>query len=83
MVQLEQEPPSRKLSLTPVTAHAQILNEYGWLWLSRDGTPTLLTSKLYPSLPYPHATAEERLRRRGSVQSFSRSGHHPPKASVG
>ena len=30
--------------------HASILNEYGWLWLNRDGTPTLLTDKLYPRL---------------------------------
>ncbi len=32
------------------TGHAMILNEYGWLWLNRDGTPTLLTQKLYPRL---------------------------------
>jgi beta-galactosidase len=35
---------------TSKTAHAMILNEYGWLWLNRDGTPTLLTKKLYPKL---------------------------------
>ena len=27
------------------TAHAQINNEYGWLWLNRDGAPTKLTGK--------------------------------------
>lgn len=32
------------------TAHARILNEYAWLWLNRDGSPTLLTNKLYPKL---------------------------------
>ena len=32
------------------SAHAKILNEYGWLWLNRDGSPTLLTDKLYPKL---------------------------------
>jgi hypothetical protein len=32
------------------TGHALILNEYGWVWLNRDGTPTLLTQKLYPRL---------------------------------
>lgn len=35
---------------TSKTAHAMILNEYGWLWLNRDGTPTLLTRRLYPKL---------------------------------
>lgn len=35
---------------TSKSAHANILNEYGWLWLNRDGTPTLLTDKLYPKL---------------------------------
>ena len=29
------------------TGHAMILNEYGWLWLNRDGSPTLLTRKRY------------------------------------
>ena len=32
------------------SAHAKILNEYGWLWLNRDGSPTLLTDKIYPKL---------------------------------
>lgn len=32
------------------TAHARILNEYGWIWINRDGSPTLLTKKLYPKL---------------------------------
>ena len=35
---------------TSKSAHALILNEYGWLWLNRDGSPTLLTEKLYPRL---------------------------------
>lgn len=30
--------------------HAKILNEYGWLWLNRDGSPTLLTKNLFPKL---------------------------------
>jgi hypothetical protein len=29
---------------------AIILNEYGWLWLNRDGTPTTLTRNLYDNL---------------------------------
>ncbi len=43
------------------TGHALILNEYGWVWLNRDGTPTQLTKKLYPALLGPAATAEQRL----------------------
>jgi len=29
---------------------ASILNEYGWLWLNRDGTPTTLTKKVFENL---------------------------------
>jgi beta-galactosidase len=45
------------------TAHAMILNEYGWLWLNRDGSPTLLTQKLYSKLlPGDQNTAENRFK---------------------
>jgi hypothetical protein len=47
-------------SPTSKTAHAMILNEYGWLWLNRDGTPTLLTQKLYPKLLGDQNTTENR-----------------------
>jgi beta-galactosidase len=43
------------------TGHALILNEYGWLWLNRDGSPTELTKNLYPKLLGPNATADDRL----------------------
>jgi len=46
--------------LRPPSGHAMINNEYGWLWLNRDGTPTKLTSKIYESLLGPKATPEER-----------------------
>ncbi len=42
------------------SGHAMIVNEYGWLWLNRDGSPTLLTQKLYPLLLGPNSTAEQR-----------------------
>ncbi len=45
---------------TPKSSHATILNEYGWLWLNRDGSPTLLTKQLYPLLLGPDSTAEQR-----------------------
>ncbi len=43
------------------TAHASILNEYGWLWLNRDGSPTLLTKEVYDRLIGPQATGPQRL----------------------
>jgi len=43
------------------SGHALILNEYGWLWLNRDGSPTELTKNLYPALLGKGATAQQRL----------------------
>jgi hypothetical protein len=37
-----------------------ILNEYGWLWINRDGSPCTLTTKLYENLLGTTATAEQR-----------------------
>jgi len=37
-----------------------ILNEYSWLWLTRDGHPTCLTDKVYEHLLGPNSTAEQR-----------------------
>ena len=37
-----------------------IINEYGWLWLNRDGTPTTLTSDLYKNLLGENATVAQR-----------------------
>jgi hypothetical protein len=42
------------------TGHAVIINEYGWLWLNRDGTPTELTKEVYKRLVGENATPEER-----------------------
>lgn len=49
------------LSAGALSAHALILNEYGWLWLDRDGAPTELTKKLYPRLLGENASADDRL----------------------
>src|SRR6185437_6816002 len=43
------------------TGHAEIVNEYGWLWLNRDGSPTKLTGDVYARLLGPNATAQQRL----------------------
>ena len=37
-----------------------IVNEYGWLWLNRDGTPTMLTRRQYENLLGPHSTTAQR-----------------------
>ena len=37
-----------------------IINEYGWLWLNRDGTPTTLTRKVYQTMLGEEATVEQR-----------------------
>ena len=42
-----------------------VINEYGWLWLNRDGTPTELTGNVYADLTGPNATAEERFAMNG------------------
>ncbi len=40
----------------PGNRNAYIINEYGWLWLNRDGTPTTLTKNLYANLAGKDAT---------------------------
>jgi hypothetical protein len=40
--------------------NAIIVNEYGWLWLNRDGTPTTLTKDLYRNLLGPESTTAAR-----------------------
>lgn len=37
-----------------------VINEYGWLWLNRDGAPTTLTRELYANLLGTNSTAAER-----------------------
>jgi hypothetical protein len=57
---LERYPP-RGLNAPHPSAHATIANEYGWLWLNRDGTPTLLTEDVYRTIA-PKADNAERLK---------------------
>lgn len=37
-----------------------IINEYGGIWLNRDGTPTTLSKNIYDYLQSPSATVEQR-----------------------
>ena len=45
----------------PADHHPVLINEYGWLWLNRDGSPTLLTKNVYAQLLGTNASARERL----------------------
>jgi hypothetical protein len=60
ITELEKMSGSGRNGVTP-TGHAQILNEYGWIWLLRDGTPTELTRKVWERLLGPNATGRDRL----------------------
>ncbi len=42
------------------TGRALMNTEYGWFWLTRDGTPTVFAKKAWEAMPYPKATADER-----------------------
>ncbi len=48
------QPAQRKLKV-PI-----IINEYAWLWLNRDGTPTCLTAPVYEKLLGSNSTTEQR-----------------------
>lgn len=60
MSDLETLDPAPKIWHYPRHDRPVLINEYGWLWLNRDGTPTLLTDKLYPLLTGPDSTVAER-----------------------
>jgi hypothetical protein len=40
--------------------HAAIINEYGWLWLHRDGSPMAASRPIYDHLVGPEATPAQR-----------------------
>jgi hypothetical protein len=45
----------------PSDTNPPLINEYGWLWLNRDGSPTLLTENVYAQLMGTNVTARQRL----------------------
>ncbi len=61
MTELETMDGAPRQGALPSDTNPPIINEYGWLWLNRDGSPTVLTRNLYPQLLGPDATARERL----------------------
>ncbi len=44
---------------SPFPPHAAIINEYDWLWLHRDGTPTFISKRNYDRILGPKATPAE------------------------
>jgi beta-galactosidase len=60
MTDLEKRAGGERSVISVPTGHASILNEYGWLWLNRDGSPTQLTDDVYPRLLGPNSTADQR-----------------------
>lgn len=55
--------PNRDFDGVPANdmGNAVILEEFGWLWLTRDGNPTRLTERVYGELEgWPTATPQER-----------------------
>jgi beta-galactosidase/beta-glucuronidase len=55
---LQQWPADRRYFLR--RSSAQLVNEYGWIWLWRDGRPAKLTLNQYNYFAGKNATAEER-----------------------
>jgi beta-galactosidase len=50
--------------------NAVLAGEYGWIWLNRDGSPTILSTPIYRRLAdygWPTATAEERFNTRARI----------------
>ncbi len=64
----------------PSDNHPVVINEYGWLWLNRDGSPTRLTEKVYAQLMGPNVTPRERLDRYayllGAKTEYWRAARH-------
>jgi hypothetical protein len=47
-------------SMEAPSKYMKIVNEYGWLWLNRDGGPTTLTKDLYRNLLGKRSTVQQR-----------------------
>ena len=61
MTELEHMNGSQRIGANTATAHAMILNEYGWLWLLRDGTPCVVSRKVYDHHLGPNASGQDRI----------------------
>lgn len=65
MTELEQMNGSQRPGANTPTAHAMVLNEYGWLWLLRDGTPCVVSKRVYDRHLGPEAKPEDRIEMNG------------------
>ena len=65
MTELEHMTGSQHAGPNTPTAHSLILNEYGWLWLLRDGTPCVVSKKVYDHHLGPNATPQDRIEMNG------------------
>ena len=61
MTNLETMDGKPKKGALPSDTNPPVINEYGWLWLNRDGSPTLLTENVYAQLMGTNVTARQRL----------------------
>jgi beta-galactosidase len=61
MTDLEKMDGKPKPGALPSDTNPPLINEYGWLWLNRDGSPTRLTENVYAQLMGTNVTARERL----------------------
>jgi hypothetical protein len=61
MTELEQMTGAKTTNAGHPSAHATFVNEYGWLWLNRDGSPTLLTQNVWDKI-LPGADGPARLK---------------------
>lgn len=62
MTQLETGAGVERMFVDTPTGHAGIITEYDWLWLNRDGSPTVWSEQTWDKMPLPHATAAERFK---------------------
>ena len=61
MTNLETMDGAPRKGVLPSDTNPPLINEYGWLWLNRDGSPTLLTEHVYAQLMGTNVTARQRL----------------------
>jgi hypothetical protein len=61
MTQLETHDGAPRKGALPSDTNPPLINEYGWLWLNRDGTPTVLTENVYAQLMGTNVTTRQRL----------------------
>ncbi len=61
MSDLETRDGAARVKRLPSATNPPIINEYGWLWLNRDGSPTRLTERVYSQLMGDDVTPRQRL----------------------